>query len=62
MDISRQVPCRFATRCLLQPEQRSLVDESGMIRTQMERKADQKMVEVSNDSLFDTTSLRVTSN
>jgi hypothetical protein len=34
--ISRPVPSCFATRCLLQPEQRNLVDESGMIRTRME--------------------------
>jgi hypothetical protein len=38
-------PC-FATRCLLQAEQRTLVDELGLIRNQMETTADQKIVTV----------------
>jgi hypothetical protein len=48
MDISRQVSPHFAdtTMCLPQPEQRSLVHESGMIRTQMGNTIDQKMVAV----------------
>jgi hypothetical protein len=44
MDISRQVSPRFATRCLLQPEQRTVVDESGVIRVQMGSTVDQKVV------------------
>jgi hypothetical protein len=50
-------PC-FATGCLLQPEQRTLVDESGMIRTQMGITIDQKMVAVAWNALYDTTSLQ----
>jgi hypothetical protein len=41
--ISCPVSPRFATRCLLQPEQRTLVAESGIIRTQMGNTIDQKM-------------------
>jgi hypothetical protein len=37
------------------PEQRTLVDESGMIRTQMGSTIDQKMVAVAWDALYDTT-------
>jgi hypothetical protein len=32
--ISSQVSPRYTTRCLLQPQQRTLMDELGMIRTQ----------------------------
>jgi hypothetical protein len=49
--ISRPVSPRFANRCLLQPEQRNVVDESGMIRTQMGSTIDQKMVAVAWDAL-----------
>jgi hypothetical protein len=44
--ISCPLSPNFATRCLLQPEQRILVDESGMIRTQMGSTLDQKMIAV----------------
>jgi hypothetical protein len=40
---------------LLQPEQRTLVDKSGMIRAQMGSTIDQKMVAVAWDALYDTT-------
>jgi hypothetical protein len=40
---------------LLQPEHRQLVDESGMIRAQMESIIDQKMATVAWDALYDTT-------
>jgi hypothetical protein len=36
-------------------EQRTLVDESGMIRTQMGSTIDQKMVAVAWGTLYDTT-------
>jgi hypothetical protein len=49
--ISRLVSPRFANRCLLQPEQRNVVDESGMIRTQMGSTIDQEMVAVAWDAL-----------
>jgi hypothetical protein len=52
--ISRPV-FRFATRCLLHPEQRTLVDESGIIRTQMKITGDQKIVAVAWEVLCDTT-------
>jgi hypothetical protein len=45
---------RFASMCLLQREQRILVDESGMIRTQMGSTIDQKMVAVAWDAWYDT--------
>jgi hypothetical protein len=35
--ISCLVSSRFAATCLLQPEQRTLLDESAMIRTQMKK-------------------------
>jgi hypothetical protein len=41
----------FATRCLLQPEHRTVVDKSGMIRTQMGSAVDQKMVAAAWDAL-----------
>jgi hypothetical protein len=44
-------PC-FATRCLLQPEQRTLVDESGLIKTQMGSTVNQKMVIVAWGALM----------
>jgi hypothetical protein len=44
--ISRPVSACFDTRCLLQSEQRTSVDESGMIRNQLGNKIDQKMVAV----------------
>jgi hypothetical protein len=47
---------------LLQPEQGTLADEAGMIRTQMESTIDKKMVAVAWDGLYDTTLLTVTSN
>jgi hypothetical protein len=47
---------RFATRCLLQPEQRTLVDESGKIRAQMGSTTEQKMVAVTWEALYDTIS------
>jgi hypothetical protein len=40
-NISRQVSPRFATRCLLQIEQRTQVDEPGMIITQIRSPIDQ---------------------
>jgi hypothetical protein len=40
---------------LLQPEQRTLVDESGMIKTKMGNTIDQKMVAVAWIPLYDTT-------
>jgi hypothetical protein len=39
----------------LQPEQRNLLDESTMIRTQMGDTIDQKMVAAAWDALYDTT-------
>jgi hypothetical protein len=42
--------------CLLQPEQRTLVDELGMIRTEMESTVDKKMVAIAWAALYDTTS------
>jgi hypothetical protein len=53
--ISGTVFPRFSTRCLLQPEQGTLVDESGVITTQMESTIDQKMIAVAWDALCDTT-------
>jgi hypothetical protein len=52
--ISRPVCPRVATRCLLQPEQRTLLDESGKIGTQMGSTIDQKMVAVAWDALYNT--------
>jgi hypothetical protein len=52
--ISRPVSSHFVPRCLLQPEQRSLVDESGMVRTQMGSTVDQKVVAVAWDALYET--------
>jgi hypothetical protein len=40
---------------MLQPEQRTLVDELGMIRTQMGSTVDQNLVAVAWDVLYDTT-------
>jgi hypothetical protein len=40
---------------LLHPEQRILVDESGMIITEMGSTIDQKMVAVAWDALYNTT-------
>jgi hypothetical protein len=40
---------------LLQPEQKTVVDESGMIRTHMGSTVDQKMVAIEWDALYDTT-------
>jgi hypothetical protein len=40
---------------LLQPEQRTLMDESGMITTQMGSTVDQKMVAVAWGALYETT-------
>jgi hypothetical protein len=42
--------------CVLQPEQRMLVDELGMIRTEMGSTVDKKMVAVAWGALYDTTS------
>jgi hypothetical protein len=55
MDIPYQVSPHFAARCLLQPDHATLVDESGIIRTQMGSRTDQKMVAVTWDSLYSTT-------
>jgi hypothetical protein len=46
----------FATGILslLQPEQRSLVDEPGMIRTQVGSKTYQKMAAVARDAFYGT--------
>jgi hypothetical protein len=54
--VSRQDSSWFATRCVLQPEQRTLVDKSGIIRTQMGGGGTlyQKMVSVAWDTLYDT--------
>jgi hypothetical protein len=52
---SRLVFPRYATRCLLKPKQLTLVDESGIIRNQMESTIDQKLVAVAWDALYDTT-------
>jgi hypothetical protein len=52
--ISRPVCPRVATRCLLQPEQITLLDESGKIGTQMGSTIDQKMVAVAWDALYNT--------
>jgi hypothetical protein len=49
---------RFATRCLLKPEQGALVDGSEIIRTQMGSTTDQKMVAVVCDAWYDTTLLQ----
>jgi hypothetical protein len=49
--IFRPVSPRFATRCLLQPQQRTLVDESGMIGPHMGSTVDQKFVAVARDAL-----------
>jgi hypothetical protein len=40
---------------LLQPKQRTQVDESGMIRTEMGSTVDQKVIAVAWDALYDTT-------
>jgi hypothetical protein len=40
---------------VLQPEKRTLVDESGMNRTQKGSTVDQKTVAVAWDALYDTT-------
>jgi hypothetical protein len=40
---------------LLQPKQKTPVDESGMIRTEMGSTVDQKVVAVAWDALYDTT-------
>jgi hypothetical protein len=53
--ISRPISPLFGTRCLLQTEQGTLVDESGMIRTQLGSTVDQKMIAVAWDALYDTT-------
>jgi hypothetical protein len=54
-DISRSLPSLRYQLFLLQPEQRTLVDKSGMIRVQMGSTIDQKMVAVAWDALYDTT-------
>jgi hypothetical protein len=54
--IYHQVSTRFAVRCLLQPEQRTLVDELGMIRIQTGCTGDQKMVAVVWNALHSTAS------
>jgi hypothetical protein len=40
---------------LLQQEQRTVVDESGIIRTEMGSTVDQKMVAAAWDALYNTT-------
>jgi hypothetical protein len=40
---------------MLQPEYRTLVDESGMIRSQVGSAIHEKMVAVAWDALYDTT-------
>jgi hypothetical protein len=42
--------------CLLHPEQKTVVDKSGMIGTQMGSTVDQKMVAFAWDALYDTIS------
>jgi hypothetical protein len=44
--ISFPVSPHFATMCLLHPEPRTLVDESGSIRTQVVSTVDQKIVAI----------------
>jgi hypothetical protein len=51
MAISCPVSSHFATKCLLQPEHRILVDDLGMIITQTGSTTDQKMVTVAWDAL-----------
>jgi hypothetical protein len=51
-DITCSVSPRFATRSLQQPEQTTLVDESGMIKTQMSSTIHQKIVAVVWDTLY----------
>jgi hypothetical protein len=40
---------------MLQPQHRTLVDESGIIITQVGSRIDKKMVAVAWDALYDTT-------
>jgi hypothetical protein len=54
-DISCPVSPCFVARCLMQPEQRYLLNESEMIRTQMGRTIEQKMVAFAWNALYDTT-------
>jgi hypothetical protein len=51
--IFRPVSALFAIGCLLQTEQKTLVDKSGTIRAQMGSTIDQKMVSVAWDALND---------
>jgi hypothetical protein len=55
MVISCPVSPFFATRCLLQQEQRNVVDELRIIRSQIQSTIDQKMVAVARDALYNTT-------
>jgi hypothetical protein len=57
--IQRPFLAQFLTRFLqdvfvLQPEQRTLVDESGGIITQIGRTTDQKVVAVARNALYNT--------
>jgi hypothetical protein len=53
--ILRPVSPRFTTRCLLEPEQGTLVNECVMVRTQMASTIDQKISAVAWDAMYDTT-------
>jgi hypothetical protein len=53
--LSQFLPALLLGVCVLKPEQTTLVDGSGMIRTQMESTIDQKMVIVGWDALYETT-------
>jgi hypothetical protein len=48
-----RVSSHFATRCLLQPEQRTVLDKSGMVSTQMGSTLYQKMVAIVRDALYE---------
>jgi hypothetical protein len=54
-------PC-FATRSVCCNQSKKLVDESGVIRTQMGNTVDKKMVAVTWHALYDTPPLTITSN
>jgi hypothetical protein len=53
--ISRHVVAALLLGSVLQPEQRTVEDKSGMIRTQVGSTIDQEIVTVAWDALYDTT-------
>jgi hypothetical protein len=53
--VSRPASPSFAARCLLQPEQRTLVDTQRIIRIQVGSTIPQEIVPVSRDAFYDIT-------